>query len=163
NRCGRLARSRGQWAAGCAAGSGGGGRWGVSPPPPRRRTTRRPGRGPRGGRAPPGGGARGPGRAQSGGAEHRAGSSGWSVSEARADTEAILATARGLLRVAGQLIEARGLTLVGVALSNLGEDSPVQLALPFEQGSRDALDGTLDTVRERWGTGAITRARLLGH
>jgi len=83
--------------------------------------------------------------------------------EATADTEAILATARGLLRVAGQLIEARGLTLVGVALSNLGEDSPVQLALPFEQGSRDALDGTLDTVRERWGTGAITRARLLGH
>ena len=83
--------------------------------------------------------------------------------EATADTEAILATARGLLRVAGQLIGARGLTLVGVALSNLGEDSPVQLALPFEQGSRDALDDTLDTVRERWGTGAITRARLLGH
>lgn len=87
--------------------------------------------------------------------------------EATADTEAILATARGLLRVAGPLIGARGLTLVGVALSNLGDDSPVQLALPFDDDSQGALeaalDGTLDTVRERWGSGAITRARLLGH
>ena len=44
---------------------------------------------------------------------------------ATAHTETILATARGLLAVAMPLIEARGLTLVGVAVANLENDLPI--------------------------------------
>ncbi len=39
---------------------------------------------------------------------------------------------------------------------------PVQLALPFERRSLEALDAALDEVRERFGSSAITRAVLLG-
>jgi DNA polymerase-4 len=49
-----------------------------------------------------------------------------------------------------------------VALQNLVHDSAVQLALPFDRGSTPALDSTLDTVRDRFGSSAITRAVLLG-
>ncbi len=34
--------------------------------------------------------------------------------------------------------------------------------LPFERDVEGALDGALDEVRERFGTGAVTRAVLLG-
>ena len=78
-----------------------------------------------------------------------------------ASTQAILATARGLLATATPLIEARGITLVGVAVGNLGEGRCVQLALPFDPHSSDALDVAVDEVRERFGTAAITRAVLL--
>ena len=60
------------------------------------------------------------------------------------------------------MIERRGITLVGVALGNLGDDHAVQLALPFERGRAAALDATIDCVRDRFGSGAITRASLLG-
>jgi DNA polymerase IV len=78
-----------------------------------------------------------------------------------ASTQAILATARALLATATPLIEARGITLVGVAVGNLGEGRCVQLALPFDPHSSDALDVAVDEVRERFGTAAITRAVLL--
>jgi DNA polymerase IV len=87
------------------------------------------------------------------------------------ETAAILATARGLLAEATPLIEAKGLTLVGVTLSNLEHDDD-QLALPVERrhaGARDAavergkaLDAAVDSVRERFGSDAIVRAVLLG-
>jgi DNA polymerase IV len=76
-------------------------------------------------------------------------------------THAILATARALLATAAPLIEARGITLVGVAVGNLGEGRAVQLALPFGLHSSDALDAAVDEVRQRFGTAAITRAVLL--
>ncbi len=38
----------------------------------------------------------------------------------------------------------------------------MQLALPFDAHSGDALDAALDDVRERFGTAAVTRAVLLG-
>src|SRR5919204_492042 len=41
-------------------------------------------------------------------------------------TQAILATARALLATAVPLIEARGITLIGVAVSNFDDDSAVQ-------------------------------------
>ena len=81
---------------------------------------------------------------------------------ATAQTEAILAAARGLLAASLQEIERRGLTLVGVAVTNLESEDAVQLALPFDAASRDALDAALDEVRARFGTNAVTRAVLLG-
>jgi DNA polymerase IV len=84
------------------------------------------------------------------------------LSEATAHTETILATARGLLAMAAPMIEARGLTLVGVALGNLDDDGAVQLALPFARQRVSALDVVLDSVRDRFGSAAITRAVLLG-
>ena len=79
---------------------------------------------------------------------------------ATTETPTILATARGLLTKAAPLIQARGLTLVGIALTNLEDAHGTQLSLPFER--RRALDATLDELRDRFGTAAITRAVLLG-
>jgi DNA polymerase-4 len=81
---------------------------------------------------------------------------------ATAHTQTILATARGLLATAMPMIERHGLTLVGVAVANLDDDIPVQLTLPFNRHSGDALDAALDAVRARFGAAAITRAVLLG-
>jgi len=77
-------------------------------------------------------------------------------------TDTILATAYALLTEAAPLIEQRGCTLVGVTLANLDADGVVQLALPFRRSSTGALDATLDDVRERFGSAAVTRAVLLG-
>jgi DNA polymerase-4 len=85
------------------------------------------------------------------------------LAEATARTEVILAEARELLTAAMPMIERQGITLVGVALGNLGDASAVQLALPFEGHCASALDAALDAVRDRFGTSAITRAVLLGH
>ncbi|HJQ73447.1 MAG TPA: hypothetical protein VJ814_01080, partial [Gaiellaceae bacterium] len=78
-----------------------------------------------------------------------------------ASTQTILATARALLATAVPLIQSRGITLVGVAVGNLGDGRSVQLALPFDSHSSDALDAAVDEVRERFGTASITRAVLL--
>jgi DNA polymerase-4 len=83
------------------------------------------------------------------------------LAEATARTAAILATARGLLAVALPMIEKKGITLVGVALSNLTSDESVQLALPFE-GRAGALDAAVDGVRDRFGSSALTRGVLVG-
>ena len=79
-----------------------------------------------------------------------------------ASTQTVLDTARGLLAVAWPLIEERGITLVGVAVANLGEGRSLQLALPFDGHSSEALDAALDEVRLRFGSAAITRAVLVG-
>jgi len=79
-----------------------------------------------------------------------------------AHTQTILATARGLLTTAVPMIERQGLTLVGVAVANLDNDSAVQLTLPFDRHSGDALDAALDEARDRFGPTAVTRAVLLG-
>ena len=59
-------------------------------------------------------------------------------------------------------IESHGITLVGVTLTNLEDDHAPQLALPFARERASALDATLDVVRDRFGSDAITRAVLLG-
>jgi DNA polymerase IV len=84
------------------------------------------------------------------------------LSEATAQTQTILATARGLLSTATPMIERQGLTLVGVSLANLHDDGAIQLALPFDRHRAGALDATLDSVRDRFGSAAVTRAVLLG-
>jgi DNA polymerase IV len=82
--------------------------------------------------------------------------------EATAQTQTILATARGLLAAATPLIQRQGLTLVGVSLANLHDDHAIQLALPFDRQRAGALDATLDDLRDRFGSAAVTRAVLLG-
>jgi DNA polymerase-4 len=82
--------------------------------------------------------------------------------QATAHTQTILAAARALFAAAAPMIEERGLTLIGVAVSNIKDDDAVQLALPFERRSGGALDAAVDDVRDRFGSAAITRAVLLG-
>jgi DNA polymerase-4 len=84
------------------------------------------------------------------------------IAEATADTEVILAVARSLLAATLPEIQQRGLTLVGVALTNLEDAGAIQLTLPFGREREQALDRTLDDIRERYGTGSITRAVLVG-
>jgi DNA polymerase-4 len=79
-----------------------------------------------------------------------------------AHTQTILLTARWLLSGAMPEIERRGLTLVGVAVANLEDDSALQLVLPLDRFSGSALDVALDEVRRRFGSTAVTRAVLLG-
>ena len=81
--------------------------------------------------------------------------------QATAHTQTILDTARGLVAVATPTIEAQGLTLVGLSLTGLEDDAPFQLALPFETQYDIALDLALDEVRDRFGSGSVTRAVLL--
>jgi DNA polymerase-4 len=60
------------------------------------------------------------------------------------------------------LIERRGISLVGISVSNLENDDAVQLALPFDRWSGGALDAALDEVRTRYGSTAVTRGVLVG-
>jgi DNA polymerase-4 len=82
--------------------------------------------------------------------------------QATAETHAILVAARELLAIATPMIEQQGLTLVGIAVSNLENDDAVQLALPFDRWSGGALDEALDEVRMRYGSNAVTRGVLVG-
>jgi len=84
----------------------------------------------------------------------------YTLPQATANTDAILTAVRALLAIAEPMVERRGITLLGVAVSNL-DDGAVQRVLPFDRRSSDALDAALDEVRARFGSAAITRAVLL--
>lgn len=79
-----------------------------------------------------------------------------------ARTETILVTAQTVLRTAEPMIRAQGLTLVGIAVSNLEPDEAMQLVLPFEKASGMALDTALDDIRKRFGSDAVTRGVHMG-
>jgi DNA polymerase IV len=80
-----------------------------------------------------------------------------------AGSGAILATASYLLDGATPLIERRGITLLGVAVSNLVPGyGGSQLELEFDRRSDWALDLALDEIRDRFGPDAIRRAATLG-
>ncbi|MEV5650908.1 DNA polymerase IV [Nocardia sp. NPDC052254] len=78
------------------------------------------------------------------------------------DGRAILGAARTLLATAQPLIDERGLTLIGLALTNLQNTDPRQLMLPLDTRPDTTLDATLDALRDRFGAGTVTRAALLG-
>ena len=82
--------------------------------------------------------------------------------EATADTVALLAAGRILLADALPEIGRRGITLIGITFSNLFGDDAVQLALPFDGQPASAIDATLDSLHERFGSSAVTRGVLLG-
>jgi DNA polymerase-4 len=84
------------------------------------------------------------------------------VAEATAETDTLLHTARTLLWDALPLIRVQGITLIGVAVTNLQDARAVQLALPLDGPDLPAIDAVVDRVRERFGTSAITRGVLVG-
>jgi DNA polymerase-4 len=81
---------------------------------------------------------------------------------ATANTQTILAAARELLTIAVPMIQRQGITLVGVAVTNLADGRRGQLMLPLDEQWSDTLDVALDEVRERFGTTSVVRAVLLG-
>ncbi|UTI63555.1 DNA polymerase IV [Paraconexibacter antarcticus] len=80
-----------------------------------------------------------------------------SVDRSTRATDTILRLARELLAEARPLVAARGLTLIGLALTNLRDDDGAQLELPLG-GSRAGLDDALDAVRDRFGNASVRRA-----
>jgi DNA polymerase-4 len=76
-------------------------------------------------------------------------------------SQILLDTARGLLAEATPLIERRGITLVGISLTNLEDADRVQLTLT-EDWRPHALDAAVDTVKDRYGSAAVMRAILVG-
>jgi DNA polymerase-4 len=77
------------------------------------------------------------------------------------DTDAFVSALRALVAAAMPMIDRMGLTLIGVTLANLDNVGAVQLELPFGADAR-VIDGAVDSIRDRFGTKAITRAVLLG-
>ena len=77
-------------------------------------------------------------------------------------SDVLEATARRLLDQVWPLLTERGVTLVGVALTNLDDDAAVQLPLPFGDRAHHTLDATLDDLRDRFGASSVTRAAEIG-
>ena len=84
----------------------------------------------------------------------------YTLREPTDQTPTILHAVTSLLRASRPMIERRGLTLLGIALANLVDAGALQLVLPFDR-ARD-LDVVMDRVRDRFGSGAITRGVLVG-
>jgi DNA polymerase-4 len=81
--------------------------------------------------------------------------------QSTAATDTILRAARALLATSMPLIERRGLTLVGVSVAGLDGGGAIQLELPLDGRPRAKLDEALDELRDRFGSGIVTRASLL--
>ncbi|MFS0894188.1 DNA polymerase IV [Microbacterium sp. 179-I 3D3 NHS] len=80
------------------------------------------------------------------------------------DRTAILLTmARTLLAAARPEIADRGITLIGLSLSQLDRADGVQPELPIDWGDEERIDTVLDAVRDRFGTTSVARAAQLGH
>jgi DNA polymerase-4 len=81
---------------------------------------------------------------------------------ATASTATLLAALRALLAAERRTIERRGLTLMGVTITNLEPaGAGHQLELPLDGTHTEALDHTMDAIRDRFGTTAVRHATLL--
>ncbi len=83
-----------------------------------------------------------------------------SMDVSTAATDRILAVAAELLAEMQPTIKSKGITLLGLSVTNLSDASSIQLALPFADGS--PLDAALDGVRDKFGSAAIGRAGSIG-
>ncbi|TPW75561.1 DNA polymerase IV [Schumannella soli] len=77
-------------------------------------------------------------------------------------TGVILGVARRLLAECAPEISARGLTLIGVSLAQLGRASEQQPELPIDWDDGARLDTVLDAVRDRFGAAAVSRGTQVG-
>ena len=77
-------------------------------------------------------------------------------------TAVLLAVAQGLLAGALPEIADRGITLIGVSLSQLRRAGDLQPELPIDWGEGVRLDTVLDAVREKFGAASVARAAQLG-
>jgi len=84
-----------------------------------------------------------------------------SLPDATSSTAVVVATARGLFEANWDLIEARGLTLLGLSVGNLHDEDAVQLTLPFARSDADRLDTVVDAVRGRFGGSSLVRAATM--
>ena len=77
-------------------------------------------------------------------------------------TALLLTVARALLAAAQSDIAARGITLIGLSLTQLDRADRVQPELPIDWGDEARLDSVLDTLRDRYGATSVSRAAQLG-
>jgi DNA polymerase-4 len=77
-------------------------------------------------------------------------------------TAVLLMVARGLLDAALPVIAERGITLIGVSLSQLGHLDDTQSELPIDWDDGVRLDTVLDAVRDKFGSTSVARAAQLG-
>lgn len=77
-------------------------------------------------------------------------------------TAVLLTLARTLLAAAHAEIADRGITLIGISLSQLDHTDRVQPELPIDWGDEARLDTVLDTLRDRYGATSVSRAAQLG-
>ena len=83
------------------------------------------------------------------------------MSQATASTALIHRTGKQLLDEVWPLARERGLTKIGIAVSNLSDANAVQLALNLDGAPPEELDTTIDQIRNRFGTSSIGRATLV--
>jgi DNA polymerase-4 len=77
-------------------------------------------------------------------------------------TAVLLTVAQGLLAGALPEIADRGITLIGISLSQLRRADDLQPELPIDWGEGVRLDTVLDAVREKFGAASVARAAQLG-
>jgi len=83
------------------------------------------------------------------------------VDQATASTDLFWHAARRLVDENWAICEERGLTRLGLSLTNLGDASAVQLALRLDRAPVE-IDSAIDEIRDRFGRDSIDRARLVG-
>lgn len=77
-------------------------------------------------------------------------------------TALLLTVARALLAAARAEIAERGITLIGISLSQLDRADRAQPELPIDWGDEERLDGVLDALRDRFGAESVARGTQLG-
>ena len=87
-----------------------------------------------------------------------------SLAHPTAATEPIRDVALAILRSAALTIDERGLTLIGLSIGDLtdADRTAEQLLVPFGRKDASGLDSMVDELRQRFGSGALTRASMIG-